>query len=86
MMASLTRRRWGSFIVITAIVCSPIRLVMASRRLISSCVLVSFRRVFVSFVVSSRSEGASSKSVGVWDGVTTGDGSLIGVVFLIGLV
>ena len=54
---------------------------MASRRLISSCVLVSFRRVFVSFVVSSKSEGVSSKSVGVLVGVTTGDGSLIGVVF-----
>ena len=81
MIASLTRRKWGSFIVITAIVCSPIRLVMASLRLISSCVLVSFRRALVSFVVSNKSEGVSSSSVGVLVGVT-GDGSLIGVVFL----
>ena len=81
MIASLTLHKWVSFIVITAIVCSPIRLVMAFLKLISSCVLVSFRRVLVSSVVSSNSEGVSSTSVGVLVGVTV-DGSLIGVVFL----
>ena len=58
--------------VITAIVCSPMRLLIASLRLISSSVFVSFRRVLVLAVVLSGSVGVSFKLVGVFDGVLLG--------------
>ena len=58
--------------VITAIVCSPMRLLIASFKFISSSVFVSSSRLLVFAVMLSGSVGVSFKLVGVFDGVLLG--------------
>ena len=77
MIASLTRRKCGSFMVITASKCSLMRFPTASDSLISSGVFVSLRRSLISDAVLGTIELVASSSVArvVIPGTALSDGS-----------
>ena len=77
MRASLTRRSSGSFIVMMAIVCSPISPFILSANLLSSSVLVSSRRS----EISGSACGVCCSGFEV-PGTTVSDGSGMSGLFL----
>ena len=84
MRASLTRRKWGSFMVITASVCSLMRFPTASDSLISSWVFVSLRRSLISDAVFVTDGVVASSFVALVEvpGTAVSDGSGMWGLFL----
>ena len=84
MRASLTRRKCGSFMVITASVCSLMRFPTASDSLISSCVFVSLRRSLISDAVFGTDGVVASSFVALVEvpGTALSDGSGMWGLFL----